>query len=82
MTPEQRAQLGDALSRSKDVLALLPPPAQAELERYRGQGSTTPRVTARDDDATPFTDGPKTRSRSAPGGDRRRKSYADPSDSD
>ncbi|KPV78495.1 uncharacterized protein RHOBADRAFT_50954 [Rhodotorula graminis WP1] len=79
MTPEQRAQLGDALSRSKDVLALLPPAAQVELERYRDQASMTPRVTPYNDEVPLVVEGPKTRSRSAP---ERRKSYADPSDSE
>ncbi|GAA5834381.1 hypothetical protein JCM9279_004301 [Rhodotorula babjevae] len=86
MSPEQRAQLGDALSRSKDVGALLSSAAQAELERYRDQGSSTPRVTqygGRDDDGSTFVteEGPRTRSRSAPSSERRRKTYAEPSSS-
>ena len=88
MSPEQRAQLGDALSRSKEVLALLPPASQLELERYREQGSRTPRVTEYDghgvgDEATlVMEEGPQTRSRSAPSSERRRKSYAELSDTE
>jgi len=102
MRPSQRAQLADALARSRDVLALLPPHAQAELERYRRTAARAPEGTREGESAqgedegkeeeeereeerearaqTPTSQGPVTRSRSAPNG--ARKSYAAEDDDD
>ncbi|BGP36729.1 hypothetical protein JCM10450v2_000621 [Rhodotorula kratochvilovae] len=80
LAPAQRAQLADQLAASHEVRALLPSDASAELEAYcaanaraaAGMGARTYEV--KDDEVR------VTRSRSAPGGPRARRTYVESED--